>query len=200
MRFTLRLCQDLHTWVRIGPPSLQDLVCQFNQLFLLLRFQTNDGHRPFDNTCFHLIKSAKSKATIQLCYFHREGMTSALIVVVGQDRSADNRQVGIWACEIAWKGLDDVQQALKGQPANGHRKVLAVQKDAMFIKISIGRILEAPLLSSQIKSNNPMVGAGWVIQATLVTFIFHAKLASWIMAILSLFSCRNLLGILFWLR
>ena len=45
-----------------------------------------------------------------------------------------------------------------------------------------------------------MVGAGWVIQAALVAFVFHTKLAGWIMAVLSLFSCRNLLGILFWLR
>ena len=127
-------------------------------------------------------------------------MTSALIVVVGQDRAADNRQVGVGSCEIAWKGLNDVQQALKGQPTDGHGKVLAVQKDAMLIKIGIGRILEAPLLSSQVKANNPMVGAGWMVQASLITFIFHAKLAGWIIAVLSLFSCRNLLGILFWLR
>lgn len=47
-------------------------------------------------------------------------MTSALIVVVDQDRAADNRQVGVRTCEIAWKGLNDVQQALKSQPADGH--------------------------------------------------------------------------------
>ena len=70
----------------------------------------------------------------------------------------------------------------------------------MLIKVGIGRILEAPFLSSQVKANNPMVGAGWVVQATLVTFIFHAKLAGRIMAVLSLFSCRNFLWILFWLR
>ena len=127
-------------------------------------------------------------------------MTSALIVVVGQDRAADNRQVGVRTCEIAWKGLNDVQQALKGQPADGHRKVLAVQKDAMLIKVGIGRILEAPFLSSQVKSNNAMVGTGLVVQATLVAFVFHAELAGWIITILNLFSCRNFLGILFWLR
>ena len=45
-----------------------------------------------------------------------------------------------------------------------------------------------------------MIGAGWVIQTPLVAFVFHAELAGWIMAILSFFSCRNFLGIFFWLR
>ena len=45
-----------------------------------------------------------------------------------------------------------------------------------------------------------MIGASWVVQATLVAFIFHTELAGWIVTILRLFSCRNFLGILFWLR
>ena len=127
-------------------------------------------------------------------------MPSTLIVVVGQDGATDNRQVGVGSCKIAWKSLDDVQQALKGQPADGHRKVLAVQKDAMLIKVGIGRILEAPLLSRNIKTNNPVIASSWMIDTTIVAFIFHTELTLRIVTRLNQLSRRNLLWILFRLR
>ena len=70
----------------------------------------------------------------------------------------------------------------------------------MLIKVSVRRILEAPLLPRNIKTNNPVIASSWMIDTTMVAFIFHTELTLRIVTRLDQLSCRNLFWILFRLR
>ena len=53
-------------------------------------------------------------------------MTPSLIVIMGQDRTTNDWQVGIRTRKIAWKLLYDSQQTLKALPTNRHRTMLTI--------------------------------------------------------------------------
>ena len=119
---------------------------------------------------------------------------------MGQDGAAHDGQISIGACKVTRKEVHDVEETLKGQATDFHGLVLAIKEDTMLVKIGVGRILKAPDLSFHLIANNPMIGPCWVVDAALVSFIFHAELAEWIARGLGQLSSRDGLGVLFWLR
>ena len=84
-------------------------------------------------------------------------------MVMSQDGSPYNGQVCIGPCKIAWKSLDNGQKAFKGLAANGHGNVLAIEENAVFIKVGIRRILEAPIMTVHVKADDPVIGPGWMV-------------------------------------
>ena len=78
--------------------------------------------------------------------------------------------------------------------------MLAIKENRVFIKVGIRRVLEAPLLVFHLETNNTVIAAGWVINATQITFIFHTKLTLRIIRSYRILSSRNSLRIFFRFR
>ncbi|MPM26646.1 hypothetical protein SDC9_73150 [bioreactor metagenome] len=73
---------------------------------------------------------------------------------------------------------DDPKQLLESMLIQLHRLVLLGQKDAVLLIVSIGRILQPPLFTVQRHADDAVVGAGRMVDAPGIAFVFHAELAS----------------------
>ena len=84
-------------------------------------------------------------------------------MVMSQDGSPYNGKICIGARKIAWKSLDNGQESLKGLAANSHGNMLAIEENAVFIEVGIRGILKAPIMTVHVKTDNPMIGPGWMV-------------------------------------
>ncbi|MNN14106.1 hypothetical protein D3C81_1271600 [compost metagenome] len=73
-------------------------------------------------------------------------MSSPLEMIMGQDRTANDRQVRIRADEIMREQRREIKETLKRIAGQLHRHVIVVEYDAMFVVIHIRRVLEKPRL------------------------------------------------------
>ena len=80
---------------------------------------------------------------------HGQMLAAALIVIMSQHRSADTRQSGVAAQEVAGESVNEVQQMAEGIAVNVHRRVLGVDANAMLVEVAVWRELPEPWFAAQ---------------------------------------------------
>ena len=84
-------------------------------------------------------------------------MTSALEVVVRENRPADDRQVGVRAEEVVREHGDEVEKTAHALLVHVHGPVLGAHGDAMLVEVGIGRVLESPALPFELDGHDPEI-------------------------------------------
>ena len=78
-----------------------------------------------------------------------QNFTAALIVVVRQNASAYSRQRSVTAYEIVREFIDKIDEVFKRLSVDVHRNMLAVYRNSVLVKISVGGILPEPRAHSE---------------------------------------------------
>ena len=71
-----------HPHAKLHHIKKENLVCQFNQTLLVRSADTDDRHRPFHDSCFHIGKSLKLKFFFNRCFCHGKCIMSALEMIM----------------------------------------------------------------------------------------------------------------------
>ena len=105
------------------------------------------GHRPFYDSCFHILVTVHCKTFLHRCFRHREGVSSALEMVLGQDGTADDQGDPRWIPGNNAGTWSQNQITFERIPVDLHRGVFSVEDDAVLIIVDVRGILEAPGLA-----------------------------------------------------
>ena len=84
-----------------------------------------------------------AKAFLNRSQLHREGMSSALVMIMSQNGPL--QWAGLhWTLQNSLgEGLEQWSIVAQGLATNGHRNILAIEENAVFIEVGIGNI-ESP--------------------------------------------------------
>ena len=111
-----------------------------------------------------------------------------------KDGSAYDRQVSVRAYEVVRELTDKVEQLGEACPVYLHRRMLAVEADAVLIIVNIRRILQEPVRPVDRDRNYPVVLSCRVVYSACIAFILSAQLTSRING------CRHVAGSSYSLR
>ena len=94
-----------------------------------------------------------------------------------KDGSAYDRQVSVRLYKVVRELTDKVEQLGEACPIYLHRRLLAVEADAVLVIVNVWRILQEPVRSVDRDRNYPVVLSCRVIDSAWVALIFSAH--SW---------------------
>ena len=177
MGLGFRLRKEEHGFVAVHPPGLQNPVGHVHQPRRVLVGEAQHGHRPLDDSRLHILIAADAYLGLHRRFLHGEGIVSALEVVVGQNRSPHDGQIGVGAHKIMGELPHKVQQLGKTGPVDPHRHMLPVEADAVLIVVDIGGVLQEPGTAVDGNGNHAVVAAGGVVDPSRIALILGAELA-----------------------
>ena len=183
VRLPFRLGKNKGRLVRIAPPYGKDLFGKVHQPVVIPTAQAQDGQRPVDNACRHILKAAERHLPFHRSLLHGEGISPALEVIVAEDGTAHDGQIRVGTHKVMGELLHKVQQLPKSRPVDLHRHMPAVEHDAMLIVVDIGRILKEPAAVVDGDGDDPVVSPGRVVHPARVALVFPAQLAFGIAAL-----------------
>ena len=114
-------------------------------------------------------------------------MRAALEVVVRQNRTAHDGQVGIGAYKVVREQVHKIEQARQALAVNVHRAMLGAHGNAVLVKVRVRAVLEAPALAVELNGDNAQILAGGMgaavgcSGASGIAFVFDAELAGGIL-------------------
>ena len=208
VRLAISLCVNRDGLVGIGAPCSDDKLRSFECLFSTGGGETEDRERPLKNCARYLGELLEFKLFRNFRAHHRELVTSALVVIMREDRSTHNRQVGIRANKVVGESIHKVKEVDERLVINVHRNVIRVHSNAMLIEVRVWTVLESPTMLIEFNGDDAQVlpsrmstrarrsaasGVALVIQAELACGVLLAR------SVLSCFSCCNLTRVFFWL-
>ena len=138
-----------------------------------------------------------SQRDAHACAIHREAMAAALEVVVRENGAAHDGQIGVGADKVMRELRHEIEQAHEAVVRNAHRHMLAVEHDAVLVVISVGRVLQIPLILAERQRHDAVVLARREIHSTCIARVFHAEHAARIAGLLRIFLCGDVTRILF---
>ena len=118
-------------------------------------------------------------------------------MVVVQDGAADNGQIGVGTQHVVGQLPHEGKELLEGAAADLHGGMLGVEDDAVLLIISIGRILDVPVLIGQLDGHHAVILSGREVAAAAITGVFNAQHALGIADTGSVLELCDLLGVLF---
>ena len=95
MRLAVSLRVNRDGLVGIGAPCSDDKLCSFECFFSTGGGKSENREWPLENCTRYLGELLELKLFRNFCAHHRELVTSALVVIVREDRSAHNGQVSV---------------------------------------------------------------------------------------------------------
>ena len=104
-------------------------------------------------------------------------MPPALEVVMAQNRTAHNRQIGIGSDVVVRELPNKVKQLAECRFIDFHRHMLSVEQNAVLVVVDIRRILEEPVAPVDGHRYKAMVLPRRVVHPPRIALIFHAQLA-----------------------
>ena len=147
------------------------------------------------NAGFHIREFFQFKMTLVFCFFHRKGIMSTLKMIVGKNRTAYDRQIGIGTKKIMRKKLHKIKESAESSLVNFHWHMAGMKHDAVFIIIHIRRILQSEFISGKGKRYDSVVLSRRMIDASCVTLILHTQQTLRISALFRFSCCRYRLRI-----
>ena len=208
VRLAISLCVNRGGLVGIVAPCRDDKLRSLECFFSTGGGEAEDGERPLKNCARYLGELLEFKLFRNFRAHHRELVTSALVVIMREDRSTHNRQVGIRANKVVGESVHKVKEIDKRLVINVHRNVIRVHGNAMLVEIRIRTVLESPTMLVELNGDDAQVLPGRMSArarrsaASGVALIIQAELACGVLlarSVLSCFSCCNLTRIFFWL-
>ncbi len=82
VRLPVGFREDKRLLIGISTPCLQNMICQLDDPLVVLPLQTNDGQRPMNNACGHVLKAGNGNELLHLGTLHGEGVAAALEMIV----------------------------------------------------------------------------------------------------------------------
>ena len=82
-------------FVRVGSPLFKNYIRKLDNSVAVLAAKSDNRKRPFNYARFNILKALDCKMLFNRCFCHCKGIMTALIMVVREDRAADNRQICI---------------------------------------------------------------------------------------------------------
>ena len=117
-------------------------------------------------------------------------------MVMGQDRSTDDRQVRVGAQEIMRELAHEIEQLAEGRMVDRHRRMLEVERYAVFIVIAVRAVLKTPFRIVDRDRNDAVILAGRVRQSSGIPLVLRAEEAFRIVRRLCLSGRSDRLGVL----
>ena len=114
-----------------------------------------------------------------------------------QDGSSHDRQVRVGADGVMRQHFQEIHQADKCRPLDLHRYMCSGKHNAVFIVVHIRRILQEPVLTSELHRDQADRLARRMVQAAGISFVLRAEQAFRIGILLFAERCRDRLRILF---
>ena len=201
-------CINRDGLVGIGAPCRDDKLRSLERFFSTSGREAEDREWPLKNCARYLGELLEFKLFCNFRAHHRELVTSALVVIMREDRSTHNRQVGIRANKVVGESIHKVKEIDERLVINVHRNVIRVHSNAMLIEVRVWTVLESPTMLIEFNGDDAQVlpsrmstrarrsaasGVALVIQAELACGVLLAR------SVLSCFSCCNLTRVFFWL-
>ena len=175
VRLAVRLRKNERVLVRVASPRFQYVVGRVDQAIRVFMAQTQNGDRPVQYARFHIFKAVQRAVLLHVRTRHRERIVAALIVVVCQNRTANDGQIGIRAEEIVRKLLHKIKQLAERALVNLHRHMLAAEHNAVLIVVHIRRILQKPIRMVHRDRDCAVVLSCRVVHAARITDILLAQ-------------------------
>ena len=148
----------------------------------------------------HVLKAGEGDLPLDGGFRHGEGVISSLEMVVGQNGAAHDGKIRVGAQEIVGEQLHEVKQLHEGILLDLHRRVLAVEHDAVLVVIHVGRILETPGAVVDRDRDDAVVVPGRMVGAPGVALVLPAEETFGIAALLRQLGGGDGLGVLLRLR
>ena len=175
VRYVNRESNNAVFLVGITRPSDTDVLGELNESRLRLRAQTEDRHRPVDKSRFDLGEFFKFNGDDDLRALHREGVATALHVVVREDRAANDGKIGIRADKVVRQRGDEIKLTRKSFAADLHRHVILRKRDAVLVVVNVGRILQIPLVAAKGEGDLAQILSRGRVCVTRVADVLGAK-------------------------
>ena len=194
-------------FVGIAAPCRDDKLRSLERFFSTSGREAEDREWPLKNCARYLGELLEFKLFCNFRAHHRELVTSALVVIVRENRSTNNRQVGIGANKVVGESVHKVKEIDERLVINVHRNVIRVHSNAMLVEVRVWTVLESPTMLIEFNGDDAKVlpgrmsararrsaasGVALVIQTELACRVLLAR------SVLSCFSCCNLTRIFFW--
>ena len=117
-------------------------------------------------------------------------------MIVAEDGTAHDGQIGIGAQHVMRENLHKVQELSKHRAVDLHRRVLGVKYDAVLIVIHIRRILHKEITAAHVHGNDAVILPRRMIHAAGIALILHAQQALGITRLRRQLGSGNRAGIL----
>ena len=188
--------EDHNGFIAVLSPAVQDALRQFCESCPVRPGDPYYRHRPLNYACPDVLIAFEGELRFHFCLLHGKGISSALEVIVGKDRSADDGEVGVGANKIVRKLGDKVEQLVEACAIHLHGYMLPVQADAVLIVVHIRGILQIPGRPVDRNGDHPVVLSRRMVDPSRVSLVFCTKLALGVRGNNSIPRCSDRLGIL----
>ena len=182
--FTVNFRKNKRSLICVCPPLFKKLVGKKADFFRISSVQTDYAHRPLYNSAVNVIKPCDREFFFNRSFRHRELVVSTLKMVMGKNRAANNRQVGVASDYVVRKKLYKVKKIAESFRADFHRLMLVAKDNAVLVVIDIRRILKPEHSSVQLNRNDSVGLARGMVYASCIAFVFLAQKTGWITALL----------------
>ena len=142
---SVSLREDTGLLVGVGSPLFKHLCARCGKRSAVIGRQPDNGHRPLDDTSADIRVIAQQERLFNRSPRHREGVASALEMLMGEYRTADDRKIGVGAQHIVRELLNEIKQLVENAVVDHHGDVVLIEHYTVLVVISIGGILEEPL-------------------------------------------------------
>ena len=158
-------------------PCLQDASGDAGESDSVLRDKPQRRCRPAHDAAAHLGRPRQRYVALDGRLHKRKHVPPALEVVVREDGSAHNGQVGVRPNEVERKQVDEIEQPHEAGRVDLHGPVLGRKRDAMFVEVRIGRELKAPALAGKLDAGDAQTGLCRASGRTANALVLPAELA-----------------------
>ncbi len=200
MRRAVRFGEDIAGRIAVCAPDRENPVRQLRDPLRVVAVQPDHAHRPVDDARPDVLETGEGHRTPDVRLRHRECVAAALEMLVGENRAADDRQIGVGTDRVVREAPDELQQADERPAADLHRLMLRRKDNAVLVVVDIGRVLHVPFLTAQCHRDQADRLTGRMVHPARVAFILGAEQALRIGVLLLFERGSDRLGVLLRLR
>lgn len=171
----VRAADHVRLFVRPILPCVEDAFCKIIYAFTVFTAHAHDRVIPIEYAYpdVGILRAGISLA--EVARHHGQDLGSALIMIVSEDRAADNGQSGVRTNEVVREEVDEVEQPSESRVRHRHGTVFAGEGDNVFGVILIGRILQLPRLSAKLDGDSAQRLARGVVEIAGKAHVFGAE-------------------------
>gem|GEM_PF-5632468 len=177
VRRAVRLSEDVHGRVAVGAPCVHDLRREVDELVAVDAREADRRHRPLHAADLDVRETGHRVRFLDGRLCHGERVAAALVVVMREDGTADDREVCIRAEEVVRQNRHEVQEVLEAAAADLHRDVLAIQDDAVLVVVRVRAVLHEPAMAGEADRDQAVRLARRMADVAGIAFVFAAEQA-----------------------
>ena len=150
---------------------------QIDDPLTVCSLKAKHGHRPLHYTCLYIFIARYRKCCFHFGLCHGEFVIAALVMVVAENASADDRKIRIRSHEIMRKYSHEIQQIGERLSVYVHRYMLLVENDAVLVVVNIRAVLHEEVLPAELYRDDAVILPGRMIEPAGIAFVLCAEQA-----------------------